>query len=56
MKLRDWNSNLKYRLGGEFLLNVIFWLFFPFLFIVFARGFGKGTAGLLLVLPSRWRS
>ncbi len=50
MKLRDWDSNLKLRLGGEFVLNIVFWTFFPFLSIVFARAFGKGTAGLLMVL------
>ncbi|QGG54488.1 MDR family MFS transporter [Paenibacillus sp. B01] len=50
MKLRHWDANLKLRLGGEFVTNVIFWTFFPFLAIYFARAFGKGTAGLLLVL------
>ncbi|SDS64072.1 Predicted arabinose efflux permease, MFS family [Paenibacillaceae bacterium GAS479] len=50
MKLREWDANLKLRLGGEFVTNVIFWTFFPFLSIYFASAFGKGTAGLLLVL------
>ncbi|SDX33901.1 MFS transporter [Paenibacillus sp. CF384] len=50
MKIRDWDSNLKIRLGGEAAFNVIFWTFFPFLSIYFTREFGKGWTGILLVL------
>ncbi|RTE05414.1 MDR family MFS transporter [Paenibacillus whitsoniae] len=50
MKIRDWDTNLKIRLGGETAFNVIFWTFFPFLSIYFAEAFGKGWAGLLLIL------
>ncbi|MBD0383999.1 MDR family MFS transporter [Paenibacillus sedimenti] len=50
MKIRDWDMNLKIRLGGEAAFNVIFWAFFPFLSIYFANSFGKGLAGLLLIL------
>ncbi|OXM14832.1 MDR family MFS transporter [Paenibacillus herberti] len=50
MKLREWDANLKLRLGGEFVTNVIFWTIFPFLSVYFASAFGKGTAGLLLVI------
>jgi len=49
MKIRDWDRNLKVRLFGEFLMNVTFWMFFPFLTIYFAESFGKGTAGFLLI-------
>ncbi|MFC5404434.1 MDR family MFS transporter [Cohnella soli] len=50
MKIRDWDFNLKIRLGGEFSFNVILWAFFPFLPIYFAESFGKGATGALLVL------
>ncbi|CAN7729659.1 MDR family MFS transporter [Paenibacillus sp. LjRoot56] len=50
MKMRDWDINLKIRLGGETAFNVIFWAFFPFLSIYFANSFGKGWTGILLVL------
>ncbi|MBP3965360.1 MDR family MFS transporter [Paenibacillus lignilyticus] len=50
MKIRDWDSNLKIRLGGEAAFNVIFWTFFPFLSIYFTREFGKGWTGVLLVV------
>ncbi|MFZ3590239.1 MDR family MFS transporter [Bacillus sp. DJP31] len=49
MRLRDWDTNLKVRLYGEFFVNVLFWMFFPFMAIYFADEFGKVTAGLLLV-------
>jgi MFS transporter, DHA1 family, multidrug resistance protein B len=50
MRLRDWDQNLKVRLFGEALMNITFWMFFPFLTIYFAESFGKGNAGFLLVL------
>jgi DHA1 family multidrug resistance protein B-like MFS transporter len=49
MKLRDWDRNLKIRLYGEALMNISFWMFFPFLTIYFSEEFGKDTAGLLLI-------
>ena len=50
MKWKDWDQNLKVRLYGEAVINTLFWMFFPFMAIYFADEFGKGTAGLLLVL------
>ncbi|TLS38048.1 MDR family MFS transporter [Pseudalkalibacillus caeni] len=50
MKIRDWDRNLKIRLFGEGLMNVLFWMFFPFMAIYFAKSFGKESAGILLVL------
>jgi DHA1 family multidrug resistance protein B-like MFS transporter len=50
MRLRDWDINLKVRLYGEFFVNVLFWMFFPFMAIYFSDEFGKVTAGLLLVV------
>jgi MFS family permease len=49
MKLKDWDKNLKVRLFGEALMNITFWMFFPFLTIYFADEFGKDKAGLLLI-------
>lgn len=49
MKWRDWDSNLKVRLFGESAMNLLFWMFFPFMAIYFSASFGKEMAGLLLV-------
>ncbi|MGJ7919140.1 MDR family MFS transporter [Neobacillus sp. LXY-4] len=49
MRIRDWDRNLKIRLYGEALMNISFWMFFPFLTIYFAEEFGKDKAGLLLI-------
>ncbi|PLS15994.1 MFS transporter [Bacillus sp. M6-12] len=49
MRLRDWDRNLKIRLAGEALVNISFWMFFPFLAIYFSDSFGKTAAGLLLI-------
>jgi len=49
MRIRDWDRNLKIRLFGEALMNITFWMFFPFLTIYFAESFGKDKAGFLLI-------
>ncbi|MBT2688442.1 MFS transporter [Bacillus sp. ISL-47] len=49
MRIREWDKNLKVRLFGEALMNITFWMFFPFLTIYFADEFGKDKAGLLLI-------
>ncbi|MGG3467811.1 MFS transporter [Neobacillus pocheonensis] len=49
MKIKDWDPNLKVRLFSEAMMNITFWMFFPFLTIYFAEEFGKNKAGLLLV-------
>ncbi|RAK16594.1 putative MFS family arabinose efflux permease [Anoxybacillus vitaminiphilus] len=49
MKIRDWDRNLKVRLFGEALMNVTFWMFFPFMAIYFTEAFGKDKAGFLLI-------
>ncbi|GGE37477.1 multidrug resistance protein [Pullulanibacillus camelliae] len=49
MKLRDWDLNLKVRLLGEGMTNLLFWMFFPFMAIYFSNAFGKESAGALLV-------
>ncbi|WP_239616278.1 MDR family MFS transporter [Cohnella mopanensis] len=50
MRIKDWDSNLKIRLVGEASFNIILWAFFPFLSIYFAESFGRGWAGVLLML------
>ncbi len=50
MRFKDWDRSLKVRLIGEFFMNTSYWMVFPFLAIYFAEEFGKGTAGLLLVV------
>ncbi|MBT2659356.1 MFS transporter [Bacillus sp. ISL-18] len=49
MRIRDWDANLRVRLFAEALVNITYWMFFPFLSIYFAEEFGKNKAGLLLV-------
>jgi len=49
MRIRDWDKNLKVRLFAEAMMNITYWMFFPFLTIYFAEEFGKNRAGLLLV-------
>lgn len=50
MRIRDWDKNLKVRLFGEAMMNITFWMFFPFLTIYFTEAFGKQMAGLLLIV------
>ncbi|KYC60159.1 MAG: MFS transporter [Heyndrickxia faecalis] len=50
MRIRDWDQNLKVRLLGESLMNITFWMFFPFLTIYFTEAFGAGLAGVLLIV------
>jgi len=49
MRIKDWDPNLKVRLFAEGIMNITFWMFFPFLTIYFADEFGKNKAGFLLV-------
>ncbi|MCQ6281119.1 MFS transporter [Bacillus sp. EB600] len=49
MRLKDWDRNLKVRLFGESIMNISYWMFFPFLTIYFADEFGKNKAGFLLI-------
>ncbi len=49
MKWKDWDSNLKVRLLGEGVMNLLFWMFFPFMAIYFSNSFGKEAAGMLLI-------
>lgn len=49
MKLKNWDQNLKVRLVGESIMNISYWMFFPFLTIYFSDEFGKNKAGFLLI-------
>ncbi|WP_235515855.1 MFS transporter, partial [Exiguobacterium sp. Leaf187] len=46
-----WNSNVKVRLVGEGLFNLLFWMYFPFLTVYFGQKLGLQTAGLIMALP-----
>ena len=50
MRIRDWDRNLKVRLFGEGLINILFWMYIPFMSIFFANLYGKKIAGMLLIL------
>ncbi|MDU4698529.1 MULTISPECIES: MDR family MFS transporter [Paenibacillus] len=51
MQLRIWDANLKIRLVGEALFNLLFWMYFPFIAVYFGTALGNRTAGLLMALP-----
>jgi hypothetical protein len=50
VRWKDWDRNLKIRLIGEGVMNLLFWTFFPFMAIYFAESFGKETSGILLIV------
>ncbi|WP_124727009.1 MDR family MFS transporter [Staphylospora marina] len=52
MQPRCWDLNLKVRLIGEALFNMLFWMYFPFMTIHFSSTFGPRFAGFLMTLPS----
>ena len=51
MKLHVWDVNLKIRLIGEGLFNLLFWMYFPFITVYFSEELGKQTAGMLMSIP-----
>ncbi|MDR0271468.1 MFS transporter [Paenibacillus sp.] len=51
MKLRLWDINLKVRLIGEALFNMLFWMYFPFITVYFGSSFGNQIAGILMTAP-----
>lgn len=50
MRIRDWDRNLQVRLYGESIMNISYWMFYPFLTIYFSAEFGRNKAGFLLIL------
>ncbi len=51
MKITTWNANLKIRLVGEALFNLLYWMYFPFIAVYFSNGLGSHLAGLLMTVP-----
>ncbi|WP_203287720.1 MFS transporter [Metabacillus sp. cB07] len=46
-----WDKNLKVRLVGEGLFNLLFWMYFPFITVYFGEILGFKIAGLLMSMP-----
>lgn len=51
MKLRYWDHNLKIRLLGEAMFNMLFWMYFPFIAVYFSDALGGRIAGVLMAVP-----
>lgn len=51
MQIRLWNNNLKVRLFGEALFNMMFWMYFPFITVYFGEALGNRIAGVLMTVP-----
>lgn len=51
MQIRLWNHNLKVRLIGEALFNMLFWMYFPFITVYFGAALGNHIAGMLMAVP-----
>lgn len=51
VQIRLWNANLKVRLFGEGLFNLLFWMYFPFITVYFGNVLGPKAAGLLMTVP-----
>ncbi|QUE87171.1 MDR family MFS transporter [Exiguobacterium alkaliphilum] len=51
MESYRWDLNLKVRLFGEGLFNLLFWMYFPFITVYFAQTLGVELAGLLMAVP-----
>jgi DHA1 family multidrug resistance protein B-like MFS transporter len=46
-----WDLNLKIRLTGDTLFNLLFWMYFPFITLFFSDAFGKSIASMLMAVP-----
>ncbi|MFB5761860.1 MDR family MFS transporter [Paenibacillus medicaginis] len=51
MQIRVWNNNLKVRLIGEALFNMLFWMYFPFITVYFGQALGNDIAAILMTIP-----
>jgi len=51
MQIRIWDNNLKVRLIGEGLFNMLFWMYFPFITVYFGSTLGNHIAGILMTIP-----
>lgn len=52
MQIRSWSPNLKVRLLGEALFNMLFWMYFPYITVYFGTAFGNQVAGILMAFPT----
>lgn len=51
MRIRSWDINLKVRLVGDALFNLLFWMYFPFITVYFAEALDRAAAGWLMTVP-----
>ncbi|MFD0697632.1 MDR family MFS transporter [Paenibacillus sp. GCM10027628] len=51
MNWLKWDLNLKIRLTGDTLFNLLFWIYFPFITLFFSDAFGKSIASMLMAVP-----
>ncbi|SEG75194.1 MFS transporter [Paenibacillus sp. UNC499MF] len=51
MKWLKWDLNLKIRLTGDTVFNLLFWMYFPFITLFFSEAFGKTVASVLMAVP-----
>jgi MFS family permease len=51
VKIRLWDTNLKVRLLGDGLFNMLFWMYFPFITVYFSSKLGSHIAGILMTVP-----
>ena len=50
-KKNIWTRNLKVRLCGETIFNLLYWMYFPFIAIYFSQSLGLALAGALMMVP-----
>ncbi|WP_243300117.1 MDR family MFS transporter [Bacillus litorisediminis] len=51
MNIRIWDLNLKIRIIGECLFNLLYWMYFPFITVYFGDALGNHMAGILMTVP-----
>ncbi|GAB6988568.1 MDR family MFS transporter [Paenibacillus pini] len=51
MRWFAWDRNLKIRLIGDTLFNMLYWMYFPFITLFFSDAFGKPIASMLMAVP-----
>ena len=51
MKKYRWDRNLKIRLAGETLFNLLYWMYFPFIAVYFSQTVGFSWAGFMMMVP-----
>lgn len=51
MQWKSWDLNLKVLLIGETVVNILSWMYFPFITLYFSETLGLATAGILMTVP-----